>query len=62
MSETRTAVAPDGREVVYAVWGDPAGFPIMSLHGTPGCRLNRWPDEEVYRGLGVCLVTHDRAG
>ena len=62
MSETRTAVAPDGREVVYAVWGDPAGFPILSLHGTPGCRLNRWPDEEVYRGLGVCLVTHDRAG
>ena len=62
MSETRTAVASDGREVVYAVWGDPAGFPIMSLHGTPGCRLNRWPDEEVYRGLGVCLVTHDRAG
>jgi pimeloyl-ACP methyl ester carboxylesterase len=58
----RTAVAWDGREVVYAVWGDPAGFPIMSLHGTPGCRLNRWPDEEVYRGLGVCLVTHDRAG
>lgn len=62
MSETRTAVARDGREVVYAVWGDPAGFPIMSLHGTPGCRLNRWPNEDVYRGLGVCLVTHDRAG
>jgi pimeloyl-ACP methyl ester carboxylesterase len=62
MSETRTAVAPDGREVCYAVWGDRAGFPIMSLHGTPGCRLNRWPDEEVYRGLDVCLVTHDRAG
>jgi pimeloyl-ACP methyl ester carboxylesterase len=24
--------------------------------------LGRWPDEEVYRGLGVCFVTYDRAG
>ena len=34
----------------------------MSLHGTPGSRLDRWPDEELYRSLGVCVVTHDRAG
>jgi pimeloyl-ACP methyl ester carboxylesterase len=54
--------APHGREVAFAVWGDPAGFPVLALHGTPGCRLQRWPDEEVYRGLGVCVVTHDRAG
>lgn len=58
----RHATAPDGREVAFAVWGDPAGFPVLALHGTPGCRLQRWPDEEVYRGLGVCVVTHDRAG
>ena len=58
----RIAVADDGRDVAFAVWGDPAGFPVMSLHGTPGCRFNRWPDEELYRNLGVCLVTHDRAG
>jgi pimeloyl-ACP methyl ester carboxylesterase len=44
------------------VWGDPSGFPIMSLHGTPGCRLQRWPHEELYQQLGVCVVTHDRAG
>ena len=58
----RIVAAPDGREVAFAVWGDPAGFPVLSLHGTPGCRLERWPDEELYGGLGVCLVTHDRAG
>jgi pimeloyl-ACP methyl ester carboxylesterase len=52
----------DGREVAYALWGDPEGFPILQLHGTPGCRLERWPDEEVYRRLGVFLVTHDRPG
>jgi pimeloyl-ACP methyl ester carboxylesterase len=58
----RTTTLPDGRSLTFAVWGDPGGFPVMSLHGTPGCRLNRWPDEELYRRLGVCLVTHDRAG
>jgi pimeloyl-ACP methyl ester carboxylesterase len=58
----RIVAAPDGREVACAVWGDPAGFPVLSLHGTPGCRLGRWPDEELYGSLGICLVTHDRAG
>ena len=55
-------MAPDGRTVAFAVWGDPNGFPVLQLHGTPGCRLNRWPDEDLYRRLGVCLVTYDRAG
>jgi len=58
----RVVSAPDGREVAFAVWGDPAGFPVLRLHGTPGCRLGRWPDEGVYGRLGVCVVTHDRAG
>jgi pimeloyl-ACP methyl ester carboxylesterase len=52
----------DGRVVAYALWGDPDGFPVLALHGTPGCRLERWPDEDLYRRLGVLLVTHDRAG
>jgi pimeloyl-ACP methyl ester carboxylesterase len=63
MGETlKTTTTGDGRTLAFAVWGDPKGFPVMSLHGTPGCRLNRWPNEEVYRSLGVRLVTHDRAG
>ena len=57
-----TLTTPDGRELAYALWGDPDGFPVIGLHGTPGCRLDRWPDEELYRGLGVLFVTHDRAG
>lgn len=52
----------DGRELAFAVWGDCAGFPVVGLHGTPGSRLERWPDEELYRRLGVCFVTYDRAG
>ena len=57
----RTLETPDGRTLAYATWGDPSGFPILSLHGTPGCRFNRWPNEELYHRLGVFLVTHDRA-
>ena len=55
-------MAPDGRTVAFALWGDLDGFPVLALHGTPGCRLNRWPDEDLYRRLGVCLITHERAG
>src|ERR1700752_4160083 len=58
----RTLEAADGRTLAFAVWGDPDGFPLLSLHGTPGCRLQRWPREDLYIELGVCLVTHDRAG
>jgi pimeloyl-ACP methyl ester carboxylesterase len=58
----RTLQTPDGRRLAYAVWGDRKGFPVLMLHGTPGCRLERWPHEELFAELGVCLVTHDRAG
>jgi pimeloyl-ACP methyl ester carboxylesterase len=58
----RTLQTPDGRTLAYATWGDPDGFPVLSLHGTPGCRFNRWPDEDVYARLGLHWVTHDRAG
>jgi pimeloyl-ACP methyl ester carboxylesterase len=58
----RTLVTDDGRTLGYAVWGDRDGFPILGLHGTPGSRLERWPREDFYVDLGVCLVTHDRAG
>jgi pimeloyl-ACP methyl ester carboxylesterase len=58
----RTLQTPDGRTLAYATWGDPDGFPILGLHGTPGCRFNRWPNEDVYRRAGVRYVTHDRAG
>jgi pimeloyl-ACP methyl ester carboxylesterase len=58
----RTLKTADGRQVAYAVWGDPDGFPVLALHGTPGSRLERWPHEELYVDAGVRLVTHDRAG
>lgn len=53
---------PDGRRLCFSEFGDPGGFPVLSLHGTPGCRLDRWPDEEVYLRSGVRLITYDRPG
>jgi pimeloyl-ACP methyl ester carboxylesterase len=58
----RTLETSDGRTLAYATWGDPSGYPILSLHSTPGSRFNRWTREELFVELGVHLVTHDRAG
>jgi pimeloyl-ACP methyl ester carboxylesterase len=56
------AQTPDGRSLTFALWGDPEGFPVFNLHGTPGCRLSRHPDEELVRSAGVRMITYDRAG
>ncbi|MDO8307980.1 MAG: alpha/beta hydrolase [Actinomycetota bacterium] len=42
--------------------GDPHGYPVIGLHGTPGCRLNRLIDDPVYAEAGVRYFTTDRAG
>ncbi len=52
----------DGRVVMFAEWGDLSGMPVLALHGTPGCRLYRHPDENLVRSAGVHLITYDRAG
>jgi pimeloyl-ACP methyl ester carboxylesterase len=57
-----TVTLPDGRTLGYAEWGDPAGSPIIVLHGTPGCRLNRHPDNAKIAATGAKVVTYDRPG
>lgn len=59
---TETLTTNDGRVLCYAEWGDPAGFPVFSLHGTPGCRLNRYPDNDALAAIGARLITYDRPG
>jgi pimeloyl-ACP methyl ester carboxylesterase len=54
--------APDGRAITFAEWGDPAGHPVIALHGTPGCRLSHHPNEDLIRSTGVRMITYDRAG
>ena len=61
-SERQLASAPDGRTLTFAEWGDPAGFPVFLLHGTPGSRLTRHYDEDVYAAAGARVITYDRPG
>jgi len=58
----RSIVVGGGRVLCFAEWGDPAGFPVFSLHGTPGGRLNRHPDESKYAVAGARVITYDRPG
>jgi pimeloyl-ACP methyl ester carboxylesterase len=51
----------DGRALAYAEWGDPAGRPVVLLHGGPGSRL-LCPDEDATVAAAVRLVTIDRPG
>ena len=53
---------PGGREVAWATWGDPAGRPLVFLHGTPGSRLDRPPEPGFYERVGAHVVTFDRPG
>lgn len=63
MNDVSGAVSlSDGRVIAYLDGGDPQGFPIFGLHGTPGCRLSRWPDDNVYANAGIRYITTDRAG
>jgi pimeloyl-ACP methyl ester carboxylesterase len=58
----QNAEADDGRRLCFAEWGDPDGFPVFVLHGTPGGRLNRHPDESKYAEAGARVITYDRPG
>jgi len=57
-----SVVRRDGRMLAYLDGGDPDGYPVIGLHGTPGCRLSRWPDDSLYAHAGVRYITTDRAG
>ena len=49
---------PDGRSLEVHELGDPAGFPVVFHHGTPGAGTlyDRWETD------GVRLIGYDRAG
>ena len=42
--------------------GDPAGTPVLYLHGGGDSRLSRHPDDSIAAGLGVRLLAVDRCG
>jgi len=57
-----TVVLADGRRLGADDVGDPAGTPVVYLHGSPDCRLARHPDDGVATGLGIRLIAVDRPG
>ncbi len=53
----------DGRQLAYAEWGDPAGWPVLGCHGSPSSRLERHvEDAAAYRRWGVRFLVPDRPG
>ena len=62
MPEAHVTRAADGRTLAYAEWGDLEGFPVFSLHGTPGSRLGRHSDENAYVDAGARVIIYDRPG
>jgi pimeloyl-ACP methyl ester carboxylesterase len=53
---------PDGRRLAYELAGDPAGPPVMVLHGTPGSARQVAALARPATERGVALILPDRAG
>ena len=62
MSSLPPVTGPDGRQLGIAEYGDPTGQPVFFLHGTPGSRLRRPPNEDDVRAAGIRLLMYDRPG
>src|SRR6266550_5566545 len=45
--------ATDGRSLTIAEWGDPGGFPVFFLHGTPGSRFVGPANAGSYASVGA---------
>jgi pimeloyl-ACP methyl ester carboxylesterase len=61
-SGTETVTAADGRTLAIAECGDPVGFPVFFLHGTPGSRFAGQGFASAYADVGARVITHDRPG
>jgi pimeloyl-ACP methyl ester carboxylesterase len=61
-SGTQTVAAAGGRTLTIAEWGDPDGFPVFLLHGTPGSRFAGQADASTYADVGARVVNYDRPG
>lgn len=59
---TRFITLPRGRRLAYAQFGDPTGLPTVLLHGLPGSRIQRHPDDSIAARLGLRVLMPDRPG
>lgn len=60
--DTHTLTLRDGRQLAYTEHGDLNGYPVFFLHGNPGSRYMRHPDESIAAQLGLRIITPDRPG
>lgn len=57
-----TYLLDDGRDLGYADFGDPAGFPVLYQHGWPGSRLDIAALDTTAASAGLRIVAIDRSG
>jgi pimeloyl-ACP methyl ester carboxylesterase len=62
MGLEHTITLGDGRTLGFDDVGDPAGVPVLYVHGSPDSRRARHPDDSLATRAGVRLVAVDRAG
>ena len=60
--DDRSLHLADGRRLGYRIYGDPAGLPVLFLHGTPGSRLKFSIAHPSGRELKLAIVAPDRWG
>jgi pimeloyl-ACP methyl ester carboxylesterase len=58
----RVLCLPDGRTIGYALYGDPAGVPLLLLHGTPGAHSQVAIGGSAGREAGLAIIAPDRWG
>lgn len=62
MALAQTLTLADGRTLGFDDVGDPAGVPVLYVHGSPDSRRARHPDDRIAADLGIRLVAVDRPG
>jgi pimeloyl-ACP methyl ester carboxylesterase len=62
IAEVHSLVLRDGRRLAWADYGDPAGRPVLYLHGIPGSRLEIAGADAAARTAGLRLIAVDRPG
>lgn len=55
-------ILPDGRTLSYAEYGSADGKPLLFFHGTPGSRLEQYPDQSIAKSLGIRVIVPERPG
>ena len=62
MHDSHVMTLADGRGLGWMELGDPAGWPVLGFHGTPGSRLQLAVDDAPIRAAGLRFVLPDRPG